>query len=127
MNHDYETNKKNVQEFYDFLINKKDFDSVKKYIGSRYKQHNPLVADGPEGLKAFCEFLKTNAPEARSEIKRVFAEGDYVILHVHSIRIPGTRGRAIIEIFRLENGKIDEHWDVIQEVPETSANPNGMF
>jgi predicted SnoaL-like aldol condensation-catalyzing enzyme len=120
MNHDFETNKKNVQEFYDFLINKKDFDAARKYMGNRYKQHNPLVADGPEGLKAFCEFLKANFPEAHSEIKQVFADGDYVILHVHSTRTPGTRGRAIIEIFKLENGKIDEHWDTIQEIPETS-------
>jgi predicted SnoaL-like aldol condensation-catalyzing enzyme len=122
-----EANKKAVQEFYDFVINKKDFESARKYMGDRYKQHNPLVADGPEGLKAFIEFLKTNFPDARSEIKRIFADGDYVILHVHSIRPPNMRGRAIIEIFRLENGKIDEHWDVIQEIPEESANPNGMF
>jgi predicted SnoaL-like aldol condensation-catalyzing enzyme len=122
-----EANKKAVQAFYDFVINKKDFESASRYMGSRYKQHNPLVADGPEGLKAFIEFLKTNFPDARSEIKRVFADGDYVILHVHSIRPPHMRGRAIIEIFRLDNGKIDEHWDVIQEIPETSANPNGMF
>jgi predicted SnoaL-like aldol condensation-catalyzing enzyme len=122
-----EANKKAVQEFYDFVINKKDFESARKYMGNRYKQHNPLVADGPEGLKAFIEFLKTNFPDARSEIKRVLADGDYVILHVHSIRPPNMRGRAIIEIFRLENGKIDEHWDVIQEIPEESANPNGMF
>ena len=122
-----EANKKAVQEFYDLIINKKDFESARKYMGDRYKQHNPLVADGPEGLKAFIEFLKTNFPEARSEIKRAFADGDYVILHVHSIRPPHMRGRAIIEIFRLENGKIDEHWDVIQEIPEESANPNGMF
>jgi predicted SnoaL-like aldol condensation-catalyzing enzyme len=122
-----EVNKKAVQEFYDLIINKKDFESARKYMGNRYKQHNPLVADGPEGLKAFIEFLKTNFPEARSEIKRVLADGDYVILHVHSIRPPNMRGRAIIEIFRLENGKIDEHWDVIQEIPEESANPNGMF
>jgi predicted SnoaL-like aldol condensation-catalyzing enzyme len=122
-----EANKKAVQVFYDLIINKKDFESARKYMGDRYKQHNPLVADGPEGLKAFIEFLKTNFPEARSEIKRVLADGDYVILHVHSIRPPNMRGRAIIEIFRLENGKIDEHWDVIQEIPEESANPNGMF
>jgi predicted SnoaL-like aldol condensation-catalyzing enzyme len=127
MSSSLEANKKAVQEFYDLIINKKDFESARKYMGDRYKQHNPLVADGPEGLKAFIEFLKTNFPDARSEIKRVFAEGDYVILHVHSIRPPNMRGRAIIEIFRLENGKIDEHWDVIQEIPEESANPNGMF
>ena len=122
-----EANKKVAQEFYDTIINKKDFESARKYIGKNYKQHNPLVADGPEGLKAFIEFLKTNFPEARSEIKRTLADGDYVVLHVHSIRPPNMRGRAITEIFRLEDGKIDEHWDVIQEIPESSANPNGMF
>jgi predicted SnoaL-like aldol condensation-catalyzing enzyme len=127
MQHDLEANKKAVADFYDLIINKKDFDSARKYIGSRYKQHNPLVADRPEGLEAFITFLKTNYPEAKSEIKRIFADGDHVILHVHSLRAPETAGRAIIEIFRLENGKIEEHWDVIQEIPAVSANPNGMF
>ena len=121
-----ETNKEIVKKFYDLIINKKDFEAVRPYIGPRYKQHNPLVKDYPEGLREFIEFLKKNYPEARSEIKRVIAEDDYVVLHVHSIRSPKIQ-RAIIEIFRLENGKIDEHWDVIQEIPETSANPNGMF
>jgi predicted SnoaL-like aldol condensation-catalyzing enzyme len=122
-----ETNKIVVQDFYNYLINKKDFKSASKYIGSRYTQHNPLMANGPEGLEAFVDFLKKNYPDAKSEIKRVFTDGDYVILHVHSVRIPNTRGRAIFELFRLENGKIVEHWDTIQEIPETSANPNGMF
>lgn len=122
-----ERNKLFVAEFYDLIINKKDYESAKKFMGPRYKQHNPLVADRPEGLRDFIQFLRDNAPEAHSEIIRSFAEGDYVILHVHSLRQPNTRGRAIIEIFRLENGLIDEHWDVIQEIPESSANPNGMF
>lgn len=122
-----EANKKVVQEFYNLLINKKDFEAASKYIGNRYVQHNPLVAEGPEGLKAFVDFLKSDYPHAKSEIKRIFAEGDYVIIHVHSVRIPNTRGRAIFDLFRLENGKIVEHWDAIQEVPESSANPNGMF
>ena len=127
MNEQLERNKQMVAEFYDLIINKKDYESAKKYMGPRYKQHNPLVKDWPEGLREFIEFLKANAPEAHSEIIQSFAEGDYVILHVHSLRQPNTRGRAIIEIFRLENGLIDEHWDVIQEIPETSANLNGMF
>jgi len=122
-----EANKKVVQGFYDSLINKKDFKAASKYIGNRYIQHNPLVADGPEGLKAFVNFLKSDYPGARSEIKRIFADGDYVIIHVHSVRIPNTRGRAIFDLFKLENGKIVEHWDAIQEIPESSANPNGMF
>ena len=128
MNDQLERNKKFVAEFYDLIINQKDYERAKAYMGPRYKQHNPLVKDYPEGLGEFINFLKTNAPEAHSEILRSFADGDYVILHVHSLRQPNTRGRAIIEIFRLdENGLIDEHWDVIQEIPETSENPNSMF
>ena len=121
-----EQNKQIACDFYDLIINKKDFAAAKKYMGPRYKQHNPLVKDGPEGLEEFITFLKTDFPDAKSEIKAVFADGDHVILHVLSYRNPVLK-RAIIEIFRLENGRIDEHWDVIQEIPETSANSNGMF
>jgi len=120
-------NKKAVVEFYQKAINDKDFDAAAKYLGSRYIQHNPVAADGAEGLKGFIGFLKSKFPNAKSEIKRVIAEGDYVVLHVHAVREPGTRGRAIIDIFRLENGKIVEHWDVAQDVPEKAANNNGMF
>ena len=122
-----EANKKNVVEFYNKALNDKDFEAASKYLGSRYTQHNPVAADGPEGLKAFLGFLRDKFPNSRSEIKRVFAEGDYVILHVHAVRDPGTRGRAIIDIFKLENGKIVEHWDVAQDIPEKAANSNGMF
>jgi predicted SnoaL-like aldol condensation-catalyzing enzyme len=124
---DLEGNKKKVVEFYEQAINKKDFDAAAKYLGSRYIQHNPVAADGPEGLKGFIGFLRSKFPQSKSEIKRVIAEGDYVVLHVHAVREPGTRGRAIIDIFRLENGKIVEHWDVAQDVPEKAANSNGMF
>ena len=122
-----EANKKNVVEFYNKALNDKDFDAASKYLGSRYTQHNPVAADGPEGLKGFLGFLRDKFPNSRSEIKRVFADGDYVILHVHAVREPGTRGRAIIDIFKLENGKIVEHWDVAQDVPEKAANSNSMF
>jgi predicted SnoaL-like aldol condensation-catalyzing enzyme len=122
-----EANKRAVIEFYDLAINKKDFAAASKYLGPRYIQHNPVAADGPEGLKGFIEFLRAKFPASRSEVKRAFVDGDYVILHVHSVREPGTRGRAIVDIFRLENGKIVEHWDVIQDIPEKAANANGMF
>ena len=65
-----ERNKQFVAEFYDLIINQKDYERAKKYMGPRYKQHNPLVKDHPEGLREFIEFLKTNAPLARSEIVR---------------------------------------------------------
>ena len=122
-----EANKKTVLEFYEAAINQKDFDKAAQYIGPRYTQHNPNAADGPEGLKRFLAFLREKFPQAHSEIKQVFAEGDYVILHVHAVREPGTRGNAIIDIFKLENGKIVEHWDVVQPIPEQAANSNGMF
>jgi predicted SnoaL-like aldol condensation-catalyzing enzyme len=122
-----EANKKAVVEFYERAINQKDFEAASAYLGPRYTQHNPGAADGAEGLKAFLAFLREKAPDAHSEIKRVFADGDYVILHVHNVREPGTRGAAIVDIFKLENGKIVEHWDVRQDIPEKMANPNGMF
>ena len=122
-----ETNKKNVVEFYEKALNQKDFEAASRYLGPRYTQHNPVAADGPEGLKAFIQFLRDKFPNSRSEIKRVFADGEYVIVHVHAIREPGTRGRAIMDIFKLEQGKIVEHWDVGQDIPEKAANPNGMF
>jgi predicted SnoaL-like aldol condensation-catalyzing enzyme len=122
-----EENKKTVRALYEAALNKKDFEEASKYLGSKYIQHNPTAADGPEGLKGFINFLKDKFPNNKSEIKRIFAEGDYVIVHVHAVREPGTRGNAIIDIFRLENGKVVEHWDVVQPIPEKPANNNGMF
>jgi predicted SnoaL-like aldol condensation-catalyzing enzyme len=122
-----EQNKKHVIEFYEKAINQKDFEAAAPYFGSRYIQHNPGAPDGIEGFKGFLKFLKDKFPQSHSEIKRAFADGDFVILHVHSVREPGTRGRAIVDIFRLENGKIVEHWDVAQDIPEKAANANTMF
>jgi predicted SnoaL-like aldol condensation-catalyzing enzyme len=122
-----EANRKTVLEFYDKGLNQKDADAAIKYMGNRYVQHNPGAADGPEGFRRFIGFLRDKFPQSKSEIKRSFVEGDYVILHVHAVRVPGERGNAIIDIFKLENGKIVEHWDVVQPIPEKPANDNGMF
>jgi predicted SnoaL-like aldol condensation-catalyzing enzyme len=124
---DLEANKKVVVDFYEKALNQKDFDAAAKYFGPRYIQHNPLVPNGPDGLKALVTLLKEKFPNAHSEIKRVIAEGDLVVLHVHAVREPGQRGRAIVDIFKVEDGKIVEHWDVIQDVPEKAANDNTMF
>jgi predicted SnoaL-like aldol condensation-catalyzing enzyme len=122
-----EANKKLVREFYEKALNEKDYAAASKYLGSKYVQHNPRAADGAEGLKSYLEFLKGKFPKSRSEIKRVFAEGDHVILHVHAVREPGTKGQAIIDIFRVADGKIVEHWDVVQDVPDQALNSNTMF
>jgi len=122
-----EANKKTVLEFYEAGLNKKDFEAASKYFGPKYIQHNPGAPDGIEGFKGFVNFLREKFPNSHSEIKKVFADGDFVILHVHAVREPGTRGRAIVDIFRLENGKIVEHWDVAQDIPEKMPHNNGMF
>lgn len=122
-----ETNKRVVLEFYEQAINRKDFAAAAKFLGPRYIQHNPTAADGVQGLEKFVAFLREKFPNAHSEVKRVLVDGDYVILHVHAIREPGTRGFAIMDIFRLENSKIVEHWDVRQEIPTEAANSNTMF
>ena len=124
---DLEANKKTVLEFYEAGLNKKDFEAAAKYFGPKYIQHNPGAPDGTEAFEAFVNFLKEKFPNSHSEIKKVFADGDFVVLHVHAVREPGTRGRAIVDIFRLEDGKIVEHWDVAQDIPEKMPHNNGMF
>lgn len=122
-----ERNKQTVAAFYQAAIIDKDFASASRLVGPRYIQHNPLVADGIEGLEDFIDYLKATFPKLDADIKRIFAEGDYVIGHVHGVRVPGQPGSAIVDIFRLEHGKIVEHWDVMQPVPDDAANENGMF
>ena len=122
-----EANKQTVLAFYDTVLNKKDFEAAKQYFGSYYRQHNPMAADGPEGLHGFVDYIKKTMPDAHWEFKRVWADGDFVILHVHMTKQPGDRGSAIVDIFRLENGKVVEHWDVIQDIPEKTASGNPMF
>lgn len=122
-----EANKKVATAFYEAAINQKNFEAAVKFLGAQYKQHNPTAGDGAEGLKGFIEFLKSRYPAQRGDIKRVIAEGDLVVLHVHSTRGDNTPGRAIVDIFRVEKGKVVEHWDVIQDIPEKALNNNGMF
>ena len=92
-----------------------------------YTQHNPAVPDGPEGLLGFAKQIVSELPELHLECKRVIAEGDLVCVHVHGRQRPGDRGLVSMDIFRVEHGRLVEHWDVSQEIPETSANDNGMY
>ncbi len=120
-------NKQTVLAFYEAGLNQKNFVTASQYLGPTYKQHNPGAADGVEGFRQFINFLKEKVPTSHSEIKQVFVDGDFVILHVHKTPSPADRGVAIIDIFRLEHGKIVEHWDVTQAIPEKTVNGNGMF
>jgi predicted SnoaL-like aldol condensation-catalyzing enzyme len=124
-----EDNKKIVLDFYQKSLNEADVDAAfRLYGGKHYRQHNPLVGDGQDGLVEFVAWIGKNHPGARGEIKRVFAEGDFVILHSHWHGLfGGATGEAVVDIFRVEDGKVVEHWDVIQPVPEKSANSNTMF
>ena len=126
MNNQLEENKRIVREWHELALRTPE-EAVANYIGPNYRQHNPGSADGPESLITTMKWFTQNFPELRMETKRIIAEGDYVVLHSHLILKPGDRGSAVVEMFRLENGKIVEHWDVVQEIPETSANDNTMF
>jgi predicted SnoaL-like aldol condensation-catalyzing enzyme/plastocyanin len=123
-----ERNKQAVVGFYTMAFNdKKPAEAVAQYVGPRYTQHNPLAADGPEAFIAFVSGFATAFPEGGVEIKRVLAEGDLVVTQSHFTLNPDDRGSAVFDMFRIENGKIVEHWDVIQPIPETPANDNTMF
>ncbi|WP_436899514.1 nuclear transport factor 2 family protein [Acinetobacter gyllenbergii] len=123
-----EQNKKIVVDFYEGVFLKHQVKQyADRYIGDQYIQHNPNVPDGKAPFVNFFSQKFSNNPQAKNVVKKAIAEGDLVVLHVHSTENDSDRGRAIIDIFRVENGKIVEHWDVIQNIPEKSQNSNSMF
>ena len=128
MNDQLEVNKKIVLEYTELALNQRKVEeAVAKYLGPNYRQHNPGAKDGGESFIAFVKWFAQQYPSFHGEVKRIMAEGNLVITHTHLILEPGDRGQAVIDIFRLENGKIVEHWDVVQAIPEKSANNNTMF
>src|SRR5512144_2761190 len=128
MNEPLEVNKRIIQDHFELAFNqRKPEEAVAKYGGSYYRQHNPGSADGPEPFIRVVRWYAQTYPSFRYELKRILAEGDLVVTHSHLIREPGDHGMAVVDIFRLEDGRIVEHWDVVQEIPEKSANNNTMF
>ncbi|MEM7030048.1 MAG: nuclear transport factor 2 family protein [Chloroflexota bacterium] len=124
---DLDANKKNAIAFYEMAYLGKPREAVEKYVGDDYIQHNPLVGNGREAFIAYFEQMHQEYPNKSITFVRSVAEGDLVALHTHQIW-PGGDEYVTMDFFRFDDkGKIVEHWDSIQEVPETSLNGNTMY
>lgn len=122
-----EANRELVVEFYERFFNDHETEQAGEVIAEDYIQHNPDVPDGKEPFVSYFTGFFAENPDSRAEIKRSATDGDLVWLHVHSTNGDDDAGEAVVDIFRVEEGMIVEHWDVIQAVQDEAANDNTMF
>ena len=122
-----EANLKLVLDMFEAVLNPMDSIAVDRFIAPGYIQHNQMAEPGRDGLKRFLDMIRAETPEAVHDIKRAFVDGDHVTVHYHVRRWPSDSGWAVIDIFRVENGLIAEHWDVMQDVAPGGPNPIGPF
>lgn len=116
-----------VLDMFAHVLNPMDSAAVDRFIAPGYIQHNQMAEPGREGLKKFLDMIRAATPQAVHDVKRAFVDGDHVTVHYHVRRTPDDKGWAVIDIFRLEDGMIAEHWDVMQDVVEGGPNPIGPF
>ena len=128
MHEQHERNKRAAETFYDLFFNQgKPAEAVERFAGETYIQHNPTIVDGKQGFIDYFVEAAKNYPQRRVYLKRTLTDGPYVIIHVHMVWSPAF-AMAGIDIFKFDDhGKIIEHWDVLQKIPDESANGNTMF
>jgi len=119
-------NKKLVTDFYQKIFGDKDFTNIDHYLLLTYIQHNPSVADGAEAFEKAVKIWLKDAPKTKVDVQHIAAEGDLVFLHIKEV-LPDGKVQSVIDIFRIQDKKIAEHWDVHELVPEKSANSHPMF
>ena len=122
-----ETNKKIVLDFIEKAVNEGDLEAASIHFGPKYIQHNPNIADGIDGFSAYVKQLRASFPFVKGEVKRIFADGAFVIVHLHAKREPAEEGLAIVDIFRLEERRLVEHWEVRQPMVESALHSNSMI
>jgi len=121
-------NRDRVLALYREALDPHDRTRLREFLAENYIQHSPEAPDGVDGIGDFLDWIKNTHPEHRNHIKRIFAQDDHVIVHLHCPVGPGQPDLAVVDIFRLNAaGMIVEHWDVVQKVPQTSKNSNTMF
>lgn len=122
-----EENRRLVLAFHDAFFNRRDVAAAERYVAAEYREHDPRIGDGRQALMEFSRREFTRNPQRSARLVRSAADEDMVFLYLHATSAPDDRGEAVVEMFRLHEGKIVEHWRVAQPVPADPANPNAMF